>query len=120
MDQSKEEKVSVEKCGRCQQNTAEFSCVACEPFRIYCSKCDNYLHSLPSKKTHIRTPLKDTKGEEINKSVSIFDDKNSPIKENSQKMDTVYLNTVSDRQFMRTSDTFSSTYVNELKVIYFI
>lgn len=41
-------------CQRCKQKESVFSCLVCESFKFLCTKCDNYLHSLPSKQAHQR------------------------------------------------------------------
>jgi hypothetical protein len=43
-----------ETCSRCKVKPADFYCNLCEPFIYFCSHCDGYIHSLPSKREHIR------------------------------------------------------------------
>jgi hypothetical protein len=44
-------------CSRCNAKEAMFNCLMCDSFKNLCNKCDNYLHSLPSKKLHKREAL---------------------------------------------------------------
>ena len=44
-------------CIRCNSNNPVFTCLMCDSFKTLCSKCDNYIHSLPSKRLHKRQPL---------------------------------------------------------------
>lgn len=44
-------------CTRCKIKPADFQCDECFQGGVYCSNCDGYLHSLPSKRHHFRTPL---------------------------------------------------------------
>jgi hypothetical protein len=41
-------------CQRCKQKDSVFSCIVCESYKFLCTKCDNYIHSLPSKQAHHR------------------------------------------------------------------
>ena len=44
-------------CQRCKCKESSFSCLICDSFKYLCSKCDNYIHSLPSKQMHQRTAI---------------------------------------------------------------
>jgi hypothetical protein len=44
-------------CIRCNSNNPVFTCLMCDSFKTLCSKCDNYIHSLPSKRLHKRQPI---------------------------------------------------------------
>jgi len=44
-------------CQRCKQKESVFSCIICESFKFLCTKCDNYIHSLPSKQAHQRIAI---------------------------------------------------------------
>ncbi len=44
-------------CQRCKQKESVFSCIVCESFKFLCTKCDNYVHSLPSKQAHKRIAI---------------------------------------------------------------
>jgi hypothetical protein len=48
---------TYEKCLRCKGKEAVFSCMLCESFKFLCTRCDSYVHSLPSKKKHKRTAI---------------------------------------------------------------
>jgi hypothetical protein len=41
-------------CVRCKLKQADFICEACDPYKHFCSNCDGYVHSLPSKREHNR------------------------------------------------------------------
>ena len=47
-------------CNRCRVEMGEFICSECSPFNIFCLNCDNYIHSLPSKRNHSRVPFKNS------------------------------------------------------------
>jgi hypothetical protein len=55
-------------CNRCHAKEAMFNCLMCDSFKTLCSKCDSYIHSLPSKRQHKRQPLD---GSDNTKSVSM-------------------------------------------------
>jgi len=52
---SNEEEFSI--CQRCKQKESVFSCIVCDSFKLLCTKCDNYIHSLPSKQAHQRLAI---------------------------------------------------------------
>jgi hypothetical protein len=41
-------------CVRCKIKPSDFVCEACDPYKFFCSNCDGYVHSLPSKREHQR------------------------------------------------------------------
>ena len=41
-------------CNRCRIKQGEFFCNECSPFNIFCSECDTFIHSLPTKRNHQR------------------------------------------------------------------
>ena len=47
----------MEKCLRCKAKEAIFVCMLCDSFKFLCSRCDTYVHSLPSKRGHKRNSL---------------------------------------------------------------
>jgi hypothetical protein len=47
----------IEYCSRCKMKEAEVQCNSCSPFYFFCQSCDEYVHSMSSKKTHERNLL---------------------------------------------------------------
>lgn len=45
------------KCLRCNSKDAVYSCMQCDSFKFLCTRCDSYVHSLPSKNKHRRNSL---------------------------------------------------------------
>ena len=45
---------NIELCNRCKTKQVEFFCKDCSPFNKFCSNCDTFIHSLPSKREHQR------------------------------------------------------------------
>jgi hypothetical protein len=41
-------------CNKCKVKHADFICETCGPLKYFCSNCDGYVHSLPSKRDHNR------------------------------------------------------------------
>jgi hypothetical protein len=41
-------------CERCKSISVEYICSDCKPINSFCSKCDSFVHTLPSKKQHRR------------------------------------------------------------------
>ena len=46
-----------ERCMRCRSMDIEYICQVCQPINSFCSKCDSFVHTLPSKKSHKREIL---------------------------------------------------------------
>ena len=44
-------------CNRCKTAPGNIACQECSPFNIFCTNCDTYIHSLPSKRQHNRVCL---------------------------------------------------------------
>ena len=57
-------------CNRCRVEVGEFICSDCSNFNIFCLNCDNYIHSLPSKRNHKRVPYKNSMNSNIINSVT--------------------------------------------------
>ena len=53
-------------CQRCKVKKSVFSCIVCESFKFLCTKCDNYVHSLPSKQSHSRIAILDKTNQKDN------------------------------------------------------
>lgn len=50
-------------CNRCKAKETEMICNDCSPYSNFCSACDNYIHSLPSKRTHKRYDISPNKSQ---------------------------------------------------------
>ena len=48
---------SDNKCERCLINQSNFVCEQCEPLKAFCKKCDSLIHTLSTKRNHIRLSL---------------------------------------------------------------
>ena len=53
-------------CSRCKIKEAEITCAMCDPFRYFCNNCNEYVHSVPSKKFHVRRKMQDKLLESVN------------------------------------------------------
>jgi hypothetical protein len=59
-----------EKYLRCKNKEAVFICVMCDSFKLLCTRCDNYVHGLPSKRKHKRKALTGEKNFSNNEKIS--------------------------------------------------
>jgi len=46
-------------CSRCKVKESDITCAMCEPYKYFCNNCNDYVHSLPSKKFHVRRKIQD-------------------------------------------------------------
>ena len=46
-----------EICYRCKSKEAVYTCLMCDSFKLLCTQCDNYVHSLPSKRKHRKVTI---------------------------------------------------------------
>ena len=53
-------------CTRCKVTEAEITCAMCDPFKYFCGNCNEYVHSVPSKKFHVRRKIQDKLLESLN------------------------------------------------------
>lgn len=44
-------------CTRCKIKEAETTCAMCDPFKYFCGSCNENVHSVPSKKFHVRRKI---------------------------------------------------------------
>ena len=51
---------SNRKCQRCLKQYVQFICESCQPLNLFCKSCDDFVHSLVSKRDHIRFSYEDT------------------------------------------------------------
>ena len=80
-----------QKCERCQIDEASIICHSCQPFQIFCHRCDSIIHSLKIKSNHVReslleNQLNESKNMKINPELEIYQKSFTP-----------------DRQYIRTS-----------------
>lgn len=103
-------------CNRCKAKDTEMICNDCSPYSNFCVACDNYVHSLPSKRTHKRSKVLTYKPQqqESNK-YQIYSSTNisqsntrAPFASSQESMDTQFQNGTS----------VSQNYINEIKKIY--
>ena len=60
-----------ENCSRCRVKPVDVICNNCQILKYFCQHCDNFVHTLPSKKNHIRTTTVETTI--TNNNSSLFD-----------------------------------------------
>jgi chromosome segregation ATPase len=111
---------SQQLCNRCKVKQGEYFCNECSPFNIFCSNCDTFIHSLPSKRNHQREliPQKIIYNE-TNQNESTLPFSNRSIQSNlnsnsqfiSQNPIYVYENNLKNKND-------SKTYINDIKNIY--
>ena len=111
---------SQQLCNRCKVKQGEYFCNECSPFNIFCSNCDTFIHSLPSKRNHNREliPQKIIYNE-TNQNESTLPFSNRSIQSNlnsnsqfiSQNPTYVYENNLNNKND-------SKTYINDIKNIY--
>ncbi len=111
---------SQQLCNRCKVKQGEYFCNECSPFNIFCSNCDTFIHSLPSKRNHNREliPQKIIYNE-TNQNESTLPFSNRSIQSNlnsnsqfiSQNPIYVYENNLKNKND-------SKTYINDIKNIY--
>lgn len=105
-----------EQCVRCKITTANFICDECKHNTLYCSNCDGYVHSLPSKSHHQRRFIQDP----INDNYLPM----SPSLQPSNLIDTrpqsgrynYQIPVKDDKEHIQM--TISQNYINEIKEIY--
>ena len=44
-------------CERCQSEPASIQCQSCQPFHLFCQRCDSLIHSMKLKSNHQREPI---------------------------------------------------------------
>lgn len=100
-------------CQRCKQKESVFSCLICESFKFLCTKCDNYLHSLPSKQAHQRLALIPNikKSENVNKDDSRILNK---IEENNYSTSNNNLNNLNTNSSFDLNYKFNLSPINRL------
>jgi hypothetical protein len=64
MDREREVR-EIEYCSRCKMKEADVQCNSCSPFYFFCRSCDEYVHSMSSKKSHDRNLIDKTVSRKI-------------------------------------------------------
>lgn len=105
-------------CSRCKIKEAEITCAMCDPFRYFCSNCNEYVHSVPSKKFHVRRKLQEKLLESINNNpinesrLKTSNSSNFKLSENFNK--DKFSQVIKDKQFeiKKALDNFEFNYSN--------
>lgn len=110
---------SKEYCSRCKMKEAELICNLCEPFKYFCSSCDEYVHTLPSKRKHSRTPIErrcyQNQNRELSYSTHYKTNSNVEYSYTDQFNKTKYNNPIITQNSIEYNNT---NYGNEIKKIY--
>jgi hypothetical protein len=126
-------------CNRCHAKEAIFICLMCDSFKTLCSKCDSYIHNLPSKRIHKREPLNDSSisdRQNIPKSVSmtvlpntggewkvdmtITPNRTEPSEGQQTIKSSFNPGLTSSTLAVISNGTYTKEYVNEIKVFYYL
>lgn len=89
------------QCQRCKAKATEYVCQTCRPINCFCSKCDSFVHNLPSKKNHKRDFANSDSSNE-----KILIKENNESKENAYANKTTNFNTILSSP-MNTNKNFS-------------
>ena len=111
---------SQQLCNRCKVKQGEYFCNECSPFNFFCSNCDTFIHSLPSKRNHNR---------ELIPQKIIYNETNQNESTLPFSNSTIVSNLNSNSQFISQNPTYvyennlknkndSKTYINDIKNIY--
>ena len=111
---------SQQLCNRCKVKQGEYFCNECSPFNIFCSNCDTFIHSLPSKRNHNR---------ELIPQKIIYNETNQNESTLPFSIRSIQSNLNSNSQFISQNPTYvyennlknkndSKTYINDIKNIY--
>lgn len=112
----------MDKCQRCKTKDACLQCMNCESFRNLCSRCDSYIHSLPTKTNHVRIP---GNSQTIDLSQTpIVSENTIPERQKVEKESTqlppepvTTSNSILDSKFYY-SNNYSRDYLNEIKNVF--
>lgn len=125
----------MDKCQRCKVKDSSLQCVNCSSFRTLCSRCDSFIHSLPTKQNHTRIPTIIASSEQtIMQSPFIKTDNNSNNEkeqiqnENQEKKEEIKLpiqeapsnstsSSILSSKFYY-SNQYTKDYVNEIKNVF--
>ena len=107
-------------CNRCKVNNGEVTCQECSPFNVFCSNCDGYVHSLPSKRQHNRVSLQINSVDNLNnenqqKQMMFYSVNQSQIETLPYSNRSVDMNNIGN---ISQQNQQGKNYLNEIKQIY--
>lgn len=90
-------------CQRCKTTSTEYICSDCKPINSFCSKCDSFVHTLPSKKQHRRefsNLIHDKQNDNQRLDKIIIQDQDTPVmnretRENTREFERNQINEIS-------------------------
>lgn len=101
-NENKQINKEINTCDICKNNEGEYECQECSTFKILCSNCDNYIHSMESKSSHNRKKI--MQGNNININIqSKFNDNND-------------INT--NNNIQKKTSPITNNYLEQIKSIY--
>lgn len=100
-------------CERCNINESIIICSNCISFKLLCSNCDEYIHSLKSKTNHIRDRFK-IKPEEILYEKDKSDTNNIDTNSNNDMKNNIIIS--KDKHLIQ--NQYSKEYLKEIKDIF--
>lgn len=112
---SKVEAYSI--CQRCKMKESVFSCIVCESFKFLCTKCDNYVHSLPSKQLHHRLAIISDKCKKNEKQENIYKEDSKFIKVDDVKINDRNLYNLQPNNSFDLNYKFNLSPINRLNTI---
>ena len=122
----------MEKCQRCKVKDSSLQCMNCSSFRTLCSRCDSFIHSLPTKQNHTRIPTTIASSEQTIIPSPFVKTEVNTINENKQNESveqkeqillpvqpepTSTLTSVLNSKFFY-SNQYTKEYVNEIKNVF--
>ena len=106
-------------CSRCIVKVADFFCNQCDPFNLFCSHCDGYVHSLPSKRDHNRKLIDHNRSR---LKISPIKELSSPVREsntynnfNDDGLDRIHAKFVNDLR--KTHDREKQDFITDMENI---
>ena len=111
-----------QKCERCQIDEASIICHSCQPFQIFCHRCDSIIHSLKIKSNHVResllqNQLNESKNMKINPELEIYQKSFTPDR---QYIRTSFIDNNINKKYDINSynpQNYSENYIKEIKRI---
>ena len=119
----------MEKCQRCKVKDSSLQCMNCSSFRSLCSRCDSFIHSLPTKQNHTRIPTTIASGEQTIIPSPFVKTEVNTINENKQNEPSEQIvlpvqpeptsasSSVLNSKFFY-SNQYTKDYVNEIKNVF--
>ena len=84
-NENKQINKEINTCDICKNNEGEYECQECSTFKILCSNCDNYIHSMESKSSHNRKKIMQNNNININIQSKFNDNNDINTNNNIQK-----------------------------------